>query len=342
MRTTLPLKGTDYTIEEIAAIFGHFISAVLTAEGAQHVDVVVHSEGGMVARAWMAGLAAQPYAGEIARLATIGTPHYGIPLHITGSKVDQAELRTITGLFGNTSCSDQQASEMAYGSEFVSQLHDSWQTFQTGPFALDNDKQLFIAGTHGTPGSLSGECNGIPDSQIPGTPCNDGLVDVDSAVLPTASLSDNVRYVPYKHCPKCGLGTEEARITDAAHKTYLTIDQWLLTGTPAAQCCGASTIDYTPSFFTDPSKEEGFLLLRFRDAADKHKAPASLKSITFDPQLTTQPYAFTNAGSVTITKIPPGLYTISLEFPGYEVHTVQVAIRFNRPTVPDVLLLKHK
>ncbi len=70
--------GVDYSIEQIGSCFSQFIQDVRRQEAGSQVDVITHSEGGTVARAWMAGLSGGlPYAGEISRLATIGTPHYG-------------------------------------------------------------------------------------------------------------------------------------------------------------------------------------------------------------------------------------------------------------------------
>ncbi|HEV8413034.1 MAG TPA: alpha/beta fold hydrolase [Bryobacteraceae bacterium] len=332
---TAPQKGTDYTIEQIAYVFGQFVDNVRSAENATGVDIVAHSEGGLVTRAWMAGLSmnsslqAWPYSGQVVRLATIGSPHYGIALQANGSKLDPAIMQNFTG------CSDTQASEMSYGSAFISTLHDQWQVFQSGQTALSNSNLLFVAGTNST-GSL--ECKGLISSFAAGVSCNDGLVDVESAVLPGASLTENIRYVPYQHCDTCGFGIPEARVTDSSHLTYKIIEPWLVSGIPPTQ----TAIGYTPPFLSGAQTGEGFLLLRFRDGDTQKPIPVNkIKDIQFTPTPALKPFAFSNQGSLTITEIPPGLYDITITIAGYRDAVLRVPVRLNLPTVPDYIVV-HK
>ncbi len=320
------VSGADYNIEQIASCFGQFIQNVTTTESVPQVDIIAHSEGGSVTRAWMTGLSAYPYHGEIARLATIGTPHYG-----------QAISKNAFH------CSSLQPQELTYGSEFVSRLHNAWAAFQQSSSALPDGNLLFVAGTHGTGAS---ECQSF---LVGGPPCNDGLVDVISATLPTNSPADNIRYVPYQHC-NGGLGCDvaigdgigEAHVTDSNHKTYQTLQQWLLTNTLPPQCCGSDTIDYTPSFITSPSRAFGLLLLRFKDAASNQGiAPVGI-GLSFTPELPTAPLAFPGANAVTIVLPPFTSYTITIASADYKPITIKVAVSADRPTVPDALLMTHK
>jgi triacylglycerol esterase/lipase EstA (alpha/beta hydrolase family) len=342
---TQTASGSDHTIEEIAYQFGYYIDkTVRSTEGSRPIVVIAHSEGGAVARAWMAGLTnpplwttIYPYIGQISRLATIGTPHYGqaVPINAPG-------------------CSKTQASELTYGSDFVSRLHNQWQQFEAGPTSLSEGNLLFLAGTHGTGEFLQPpECGAPKDDPsallLKGTPCNDGLVDIDSAVLPNSSLSNNIRYVPYTHCDSSacalflGLGNGEVDVDSVNHKTFLTINRWLLTGLPAAQCCGPSTIDYNPSFLADSSKDQGLVLLRFTDVGKQ--GTKNLGSPQFVPPLPKGSARFQNAytGDLTIIMPAPSAYNGTIIFPGYEPYVLpQILVQFNRPTVPGVFTLTHK
>jgi outer membrane protein assembly factor BamB len=325
---------SDFSIENIAYRFAQFVQGVKTTENATQVDVVAHSEGGLITRAWMAGLAAGPsavlYTGQILRLATIGTPHYGVPIDV--SSFNNNYWQTFTALAGD--CSRLQGEEMFYGSAFISQLHDQWSVLQNSSLALSDQNQLFISGTH------SDNCDGLPDSvYAEGTPpCNDGLVDIDSAVLPSAPASQ-VRYVPYKHCNNCGIGTAEAFVTDETHKTYQLLSSWLMTGVIPSQ----NAIGYIPSFLSDPTKYRGFLLLRFQDMDGAHKAP-KIKSASVSSPV--QPSFFVNGNdttsALTITNISAGTYTIAVEFDGYKTQLLQGTVTNDRPTVPAVVLVEHK
>ncbi|HXP83819.1 MAG TPA: beta-propeller fold lactonase family protein [Bryobacteraceae bacterium] len=75
-------------VEDIASGFGLYIKQYLLANKLKHVDVVAHSMGGLVARSWMAGLGGPAYGGEIRRLITLGSPHYGVSVSDLAKWID--------------------------------------------------------------------------------------------------------------------------------------------------------------------------------------------------------------------------------------------------------------
>ena len=68
--------------DNIPTLAGDLATKINTIRNALHsdqVDVVAHSMGGLVARAWISGMESVPYNNEIRRIITAGTPHFGIP-----------------------------------------------------------------------------------------------------------------------------------------------------------------------------------------------------------------------------------------------------------------------
>lgn len=296
------------------------------------------------------------YNGDIRSLATIGTPHYGIPINFQSFTDSQWGtlwyILTALHVAGST----LQPLEMYYGSDFLTRLHDLWSTLQNGPFALPNTSMLFIAGTY------NDDCTGPPDSLflIPNVPCNDGLVDVNSAivpsVLPKTGPAGFVRYIPYKHCDNCNTGPTdefltpaEANVSNAMHKTYSIINPWLFSGTPPDQGCGsggAITLNYCPGFWSSPN--EGMIVLRARDPNTSF-TPPTLSKISYslppavNPALSINGSASTGQTTITITQVPaPATYTITLSFAGYQPVEVTVMVPALGPVVPDTILLTRQ
>lgn len=310
------VKDTDHTVEDVAACFGRYVR-----QKGSPVHVIAHSEGGLVARAWMAGVVTDPpYNGEIATLATIGTPHYGQPLR------NELVENLLHG-------SHKQAMEQQYGSAFISRLSDRWSAFQNGPVAIDSQHLLFIAGTH------NDECHGSPNSLAVGAgilPCNDGLVDVISARLPEASL---VRYVPYQHCQglwwlldvNCGSGIAESEVTGEDHKTYVILKAWLATGRPPDQ----AATGYTPSFLANPESQKGLVWLRFRNALNQD--PVSSNGLSMTAALPSAESLFALFNESSATAFPPALrtYTITVTKPGFKPLPVTIYVRFPQLTLPE-------
>jgi YVTN family beta-propeller protein len=179
------LKGLP--IEKIAGKLATFIST-LTAHGVDRVDVVAHSMGGLVTRAYIADMAVQngtpvAYAGNIRKLITIGTPNYGVA----------PGLLTRLG----ATLQNKQVQEMLFSSDFILQLDQNWANLVVGGFTprMKKEDVLTIVGTQ-TPNG-SGFLYGVDDDGVVAGPsatlaCSFAICDVPSA-------NQNLRYVPYQH-----------------------------------------------------------------------------------------------------------------------------------------------
>lgn len=73
---TVDLEPVFGDIEAYAVQLEQAVKALLTASGSEKVIIVAHSMGGLVARAWMRRFG----AARVARLVTLGTPHFGTDL----------------------------------------------------------------------------------------------------------------------------------------------------------------------------------------------------------------------------------------------------------------------
>jgi len=183
------------SLRELAGRLGDWIENERARLGMDKIDVVAHSAGGIIARAWIAGLATSgpPYSGQIDRLITIATPHYGTHAG-----------RAWTTIMRAAKCAANQAQELEFGSRLISDLHDAWHVLPSGDRKDLTGQMLSIAGTRQSPESR-GWCE--PFGAFPGDPigraCLDGLVDVSSATLPEADAS-LIRYVPYAHSDQFG------------------------------------------------------------------------------------------------------------------------------------------
>lgn len=74
MGNWLTAPARTNTIAENAAILGEYIAGVRALTGADHVDIVAHSMGGLVARYYVGHLMEQR---DVARLVMLGTPNEG-------------------------------------------------------------------------------------------------------------------------------------------------------------------------------------------------------------------------------------------------------------------------
>ena len=274
------------------------------------------------------------YKGEIGRLITVGTPHYG---------ASPAGLLAVRALFeissviprDNWVCSTAQMNQLAFGSTFLLSLHDSWTVFQSNSsFRMSPANMLFIAGTQSDSGRF--ECNGEG--------CDDGLVQISSAVLPSTS-SDRIRYVPYKHSLQIKLPLRERAvqtIDNTNHKVFQIIKEFLTTGTVSPQCCGTGTVDYNPPHLRgDVTKQEGLLVLRTVDGnTGKPLIGFPAPQIwSFTPRV--WPYSYrhqanTATGTLTLWGLEASTYEIEVRRRSIQRGVVKgLQIQSARPTVPE-------
>lgn len=73
---TSPLQGME-KIEDGAAVMAAFVDKVRAATGAPKVDVVAHSQGGLVTRYYLNNLGGAP---KVDKLVALGTPNHGTTL----------------------------------------------------------------------------------------------------------------------------------------------------------------------------------------------------------------------------------------------------------------------
>lgn len=108
------------SIEAVAAAFADWLAARFP--GAEPpVDVVAHSMGGLVARAYMAGLApGRPYGNQVRRLIMLATPNYGLAPELidfcSGPALPAPDLDEV----------EAHAQQLRHSSRFVWALHEAW------------------------------------------------------------------------------------------------------------------------------------------------------------------------------------------------------------------------
>lgn len=175
-----------------------------TETGAAKVDVVAHSTGGLLVRAWMAGLAGVPYDGEIRRVVLAGTPNFG-----TGREAFQEAI--VGGLScaeNNSAVRRKQVDQMEYGSTFLCDLTRQWQQQVGG--AIHPENILIVVG-----------CSFASD----GFCAADTVVTSGSAALPLATPDYVIRRVRRIHFNSL------VDVNDANHETYQLVSSFLRQGT---------------------------------------------------------------------------------------------------------------
>jgi hypothetical protein len=309
-------------------------TSTLNPDGVEKLDIIAHSMGGLVTRAFMTNMhwsaIANPYNKEIRRLIMVGTPNYGTPLGAFGELL----LTCSAG----ADIRDAQAEQMRYGSGFLWTLHNEWTKF-VEPRPEVVDRILVVAGTGG-----------------PGW--NDAVVNVSSAAL-TRGSTEAVRYVPYIHTGALRLiGTTTSRAlvnippstpdpcgdsddpycgdVGENHKTFRFLLPFLSTGSVPSQ---AQVWDGVPNF------DEGILMMH---VVDGHGPIPPEATRTLNLEFT--PWAGLHvehkndaASAITATGLwadPEQTYTVTVKATGYLSSDVRdITIERARTTVADEVLL---
>jgi hypothetical protein len=160
----------DKSIEQLAGQLGVYIAGLHYTDGTpvSQVDLVAHSMGGLIVRAYLAGksqtsgIFSPPANPMVRKLVTLGTPHFGS---------FQAEYIGV------------QESEMALGSQFLWDL----ATWNQGQDDLRGVDALAVIGNAGTYGNTSN--------------ASDGVVSLTSGSLGFIEPDQRTRIVPYCHIP---------------------------------------------------------------------------------------------------------------------------------------------
>ena len=204
------------SIDQLAAQYGQFLQGLRYADGSNvsQVDVIAHSMGGLIVRAYLAGLngstLSPPVDPKIRKFVLIGTPNFG------GSFPDTGEV---------------QVRQMQFGSGFTWNL----ATWNQGFDDLRGIDAIAIAGN-----AVSG--------QAP----SDGLVTVNSASISFAAGygDERTRVIPYCHTADvpCN-GTAIANVTSRSHDSYRIMrafldndESWKLIGVQPSQASSSAGV----------------------------------------------------------------------------------------------------
>jgi len=199
-------------LRRLAGQLARYVRDNMTAAGANQVDVVAHSMGGLLARIWMANLARQSdgttveYGNEIRRLVMTGTPNFGGDWprgQVPGCDEDERVV------------AEAQKEQMRFGSELLKELNETWNVAVSSSITPTNI--LTVAG-----------CGGV--LRLTGVCRTDGVVLAASAALPVESPDYHPpRYVDRVHASF--LGVNSIVDVDARdHETYILIRQFLEAG----------------------------------------------------------------------------------------------------------------
>ena len=209
-------------IETLGAAFGKFLASLTYTDGTHVpvVDVVAHSMGGLIVRAYLAGMQkagagmpttfAPPATTGIRKAVFLATPNFGTD---------------VASVLGN----DNQTQEMSLGSQFLFDLN----TWNQGTDDLRGVDALAIAGNGGT-----GLESTLAGSFLSGF--DDGVVELTSASIGFA-IAGRTRIVPFCHTTitlvvtdgVCSASTPAIAQIDDANNVVGKIIASFLTGTDA-------------------------------------------------------------------------------------------------------------
>ncbi|PWB80768.1 MAG: hypothetical protein C3F08_03580 [Candidatus Methylomirabilota bacterium] len=288
-------------IMHLAACLAKKVQQVQRANGGIPVDIVAHSMGGLVARAWIAGMARDnngnhvPYGGangEIRKLITAATPHYGAG----GEAWCILDYFLGFDLFG---CHEIQAKQMTYGNQFLWDLHQNWESAANKPNS--SDILTIVATSDGT------------------------VTDPASATFPNTDI--RARYVYKDHISfvgsqflTCGGSDGVVCIDDATHSTFKLVNAFLQD--PASDPCDPNDDCWrTPHRQKDPYNQ-GSLFMRFVEKNDPTKRVpvpvdwrVSRSVVTHDPTVIFDVeffYGGGEAGTLVVTDLPAGQYQLTI------------------------------
>jgi uncharacterized protein (TIGR03437 family) len=220
----------ECAIEKLGADLATFLNALPVP----HVDVVVHSMGGLIVRSYLAGKSLTsgvfnpPAAPKIRKAVFLATPHFGSPL---------ADELTTNALLATLYGTDVQIMEMERGSQFAWDLA-TWNQFADDLRGVDAVSAIGNAGPNGA---------------------GDGAVLLTSASLDFA-IPGRTRVVPYCHIPGTDLNglagaltgctaSGIAYIDSTSHPSYQIVSSFLMDGSAWQSVGNSPAQDPTLSHF---------------------------------------------------------------------------------------------
>jgi len=157
------------------------ISWICSHEGVDELDLVAHSMGGLVARAYIENsdfsenLYATDYEQDVRKLIMLGTPNHGVPVAV------------IFRVFGYSATSALSAQQMIPDSPFLSTLNHGCKTCTSGQDVIASNVDYYvIAGNIHNPSDA--DILGKVLAFVAGYGEHDGLVSVESACLTNVGL----------------------------------------------------------------------------------------------------------------------------------------------------------
>jgi uncharacterized protein (TIGR03437 family) len=216
------VEGRGAKIEDLGATLGQVIGLIRYSDGRpiDSVDLIAHSMGGLIIRAYLAGLQADgtlapPSNHKVRKVVQVATPNFGSFLAVPNI--------------------DDQSTEMIPGSQFLWNLA-TWNQRNDDLRGVD---AIVIAGNAGHKPLLGG-------SSYPPANGSDGVVSLTSASLSFAYDPSRTRVLPYCHSDfdlsvqvvvDCqGSGIAKAPETESIIRAFLAgNDSWNGIGTPASK-----------------------------------------------------------------------------------------------------------
>lgn len=169
------------------------------------VDIVAHSLGALVTRAWITGLGPAPYEkGTLRRFISAGVPNFGFETPLEAF-LDDLQLR-----------------EMSHGSQFLWELHQA--TIGLGPRRLEGAKAFQAVESLAVIGSYCDDGDGVHDG--------DCVVNKNSANLRPYGTPERV--VPYFHGALCAFRRCLVNVDAGDHLTYQIVRSFLADGNGCA------------------------------------------------------------------------------------------------------------
>ena len=236
-------------LRSLAARLGEFIDLEYGKSGNKKVDVVAGSMGGLLVRAWMAGLTDEipdnvPYDNQIRRLVLAATPNFGTGFTLGSELKEFAEFAKLEEKCHeeNRQVKKAQLSQFFYGSEFIKELNERWNKRVRKGIIKPGKIMLVIGCGFDDPFGL---CE------------SDGAVRAANAALQVESPVDYVvRYVNRRH-------RKVARIGDEEHETFQLIT-WFF-----------GIEETKPTLPPTPQPTHGMIIVRLIEKGSLSKAPFS-------------------------------------------------------------------